>query len=128
MSVKAFNASLSLALALSVCLSGCGLGARTAPDDGPATQTKSQSNTRSPREEPSARPSPETPPAQDQTPTVTFDANGGESDTGARDVTYDAEYGELPQPTRLGYDFEGWYTQKEGGEKIGGSTHVAIGK
>ncbi|MDR0593916.1 MAG: NPCBM/NEW2 domain-containing protein, partial [Bifidobacteriaceae bacterium] len=39
-----------------------------------------------------------------------------------------AEYGELPQPTRLGYDFEGWYTQKEGGEKIGGSTHVAIGK
>ncbi len=33
-------------------------------------------------------------------------------------------YGELPMPTRNGYDFEGWYTEKTGGEQIKEDTQV----
>jgi uncharacterized repeat protein (TIGR02543 family) len=65
---------------------------------------------------------------EDQTPTVRFDPNGGECDTGEREVAYNQEYGELPQPVRFDYDFEGWFTEKEGGTKVGGSTIVTVGR
>ena len=41
--------------------------------------------------------------------TVTFNANGGTVATESKDVTFDAAYGELPTPTRTGYDFTGWF-------------------
>lgn len=66
--------------------------------------------------------------------TVTFDANGGifEQGSGAdvtistRTATYDSAYGELPAPTREGYDFAGWFTEKSGGEAVTAETIVKI--
>ena len=49
--------------------------------------------------------------------TVTFDANGG-SVSPASATTKDGELESLPTPTYDGYDFLGWYTQKDGGEKV----------
>ena len=37
-----------------------------------------------------------------------FNANGGTVATASKDVTYDSVYGELPTPTRTGYEFSGW--------------------
>ncbi len=56
--------------------------------------------------------------------TVTFDANGGVCETGAKRVEYAQNYGELPIPTRDGYEFKGWYTDKLNGDKIGERTMV----
>lgn len=47
--------------------------------------------------------------------TVNFDANGGiidNEDDESKIVTYDSTYGELPTPTRRGYTFKGWVTEK----------------
>ena len=49
--------------------------------------------------------------------TVTFNANGG-SVTPSSATTTDGKLGSLPTPTNDGYDFLGWYTQKDGGEKV----------
>ena len=49
--------------------------------------------------------------------TVTFDANGGSvSQTSA--VTVAGKLTSLPTPTYDGYNFLGWYTQKDGGDKV----------
>lgn len=50
--------------------------------------------------------------------TVSFDANGGEDirDTITRE--YDSVLGELPEPTRTGYEFLGWFTSPTGGTKV----------
>lgn len=49
--------------------------------------------------------------------TVTFDANGGSvSQTSA--VTVAGKLTSLPTPTYDDYDFLGWYTQKDGGDKV----------
>ncbi|MBE5918830.1 MAG: hypothetical protein E7272_03205 [Pseudobutyrivibrio ruminis] len=42
--------------------------------------------------------------------TITFNANGGNVDVASKEVTYDAAIGELPVPTRYGYEFKGWFT------------------
>lgn len=48
---------------------------------------------------------------------MTFDANGGSvSQTSA--VTVAGKLTSLPTPTYDGYDFLGWYTQKDGGDKV----------
>lgn len=39
---------------------------------------------------------------------VSFDANGGEVSSSEKDIIYNAEYGELPTPTKHGYIFKGW--------------------
>ena len=49
--------------------------------------------------------------------TVTFDANGGSVNPSSA-TTKDGKVESLPTPTRGGYDFLGWYTQKDGGEKV----------
>lgn len=49
---------------------------------------------------------------------VTFDANQGVVDTRNMRVTVDSAYAELPIPTRIGYIFNGWYTARDGGEKV----------
>ena len=61
--------------------------------------------------------------------TVTFDPNDGVMPDGEetnRSVTYDQPYGELPTPTKQGYDFAGWFTEKAGGEQILTESSVSI--
>ena len=59
---------------------------------------------------------------------VTFDANGGVITSGKKEVTYDEKYGNLETPTKEGYTFNGWYTKKDGGEKITSEDIVKITK
>lgn len=47
---------------------------------------------------------------------VSFDSNGG-SAIAPINVTYDGTYETLPDATRYGYNFDGWYTEKNGGTK-----------
>ena len=56
--------------------------------------------------------------------TVTFDPNGGSVDPTSRTVTFDEPYGEMPVPTRTGYDFLGWFTAAEGGDQVTANTTV----
>lgn len=42
--------------------------------------------------------------------TVTFNANGGSVSTSTKIVKMGGTYGELPTPTKEGYNFGGWYT------------------
>lgn len=57
---------------------------------------------------------------------VTFNANGGSVTTESKEVTWNSTYGDLPTPTRSGYDFKGWYTAATGGSRIYSSTYVTI--
>ena len=41
--------------------------------------------------------------------TITFDSNGGEGTFPNKTVTFGQPHGELPVPTRPGYDFTGWF-------------------
>ena len=50
--------------------------------------------------------------------TVKFDANGGEVGKSEQEVIYDSVYGDLPVPTRVGYTFDGWFTEQEDGTQI----------
>ena len=54
--------------------------------------------------------------------TVTFNANGGTTATTSKQITYNGTYGNLPTPTRSGYEFLGWYTTASGGTKVTAST------
>ena len=58
--------------------------------------------------------------------TVTFDANGGTVDPLTTLVTYDSVYGSLPKPKKSGYEFTGWYTEKNGGTQLTKDTIVKI--
>lgn len=51
---------------------------------------------------------------------ITLDPNGGELSAGHDGIWCDDDGidGDLPIPTRDGYDFLGWYTAKDGGTKI----------
>lgn len=57
---------------------------------------------------------------------VTLDANEGYTTTKSITVAYDGTYADLPEPTRTGYTFDGWYTDKNGGEKVEKTTTVKI--
>ena len=48
---------------------------------------------------------------------ITFDANGGSVNPDSATTT-DGKLESLPTPTRGGYTFLGWYTEKDGGEKV----------
>ncbi len=50
--------------------------------------------------------------------TLVFDANGGSVDLANKEAYYGVAVGELPVATRDYYDFDGWYTQASGGEKV----------
>ena len=56
--------------------------------------------------------------------TVKFDVNGGDTAVGSISVSFDKQYGTLPTPTRAGYNFAGWFTEKTGGEKVESTTIV----
>ena len=45
--------------------------------------------------------------------TLTFNANGGSVSPSSKTITYMELLGELPTPTREGYEFVGWFTQGE---------------
>lgn len=55
-----------------------------------------------------------------------FNANGGNVDIESKELTYDAEYGELPVATRDGYSFIGWFSDPVIGEQIFSETMVTI--
>lgn len=42
----------------------------------------------------------------------------------SKTVTYGSTYGYLRTPTRIGYEFDGWYTTSTGGSKVTSSTKV----
>ena len=49
---------------------------------------------------------------------VTFDANGGSPSISNATLEYGSVYGELPTPTRPGYTFIGWYSDKTAGTVV----------
>ena len=56
---------------------------------------------------------------------ITFDANGGSVLVTTKKVVYGSTYGTLPNPTRTGYDFTGWYTSVNGETKVVSSSKVS---
>ncbi|MBS5931767.1 MAG: InlB B-repeat-containing protein [Clostridiales bacterium] len=58
---------------------------------------------------------------------IEFRTNGGELDQTEYYVIEGDEYGELPIPTKNGYDFIGWFDREVGGEQILDSTIVKEG-
>ena len=59
------------------------------------------------------------------TPTVSFNANGGEAaNPASKTVTFDSAYGALATTERYGYTFTGWYTAAQGGELVTATTIV----
>ena len=59
--------------------------------------------------------------------TVEFDANGGVVSPTSKEVMYTESYGDLPNPSRNGYTFDGWYTDANTGTKVISSTTVTTG-
>ena len=54
--------------------------------------------------------------------TITFNPNGGDVDEATKKVVMELPIGKLPTPTRMGYLFDGWYTELEEGTKIDENT------
>lgn len=57
--------------------------------------------------------------------TITFDANGGEVSPSSIEVEKDKKIGSLPTPTKKDCTFEGWYTAKDGGDRVTEDTVVS---
>ena len=55
---------------------------------------------------------------------VKFDGNGGSSNRSSMTVKDGEKIGELPVPTRGGYGFDGWFTEKEGGKIVNSDTVI----
>ncbi len=55
---------------------------------------------------------------------VTLDACGGVLADDSVTVVFGDAYGELPEPTREGYIFDGWFTAETGGELVEAGTEV----
>ena len=49
---------------------------------------------------------------------LSFDANGGVISDDRKVLDIGAEYGDLPEATRTGYTFAGWYTEKDAGQQV----------
>ena len=54
--------------------------------------------------------------------TVTFDANGGKTDTTTGTTNAEFKLSSLPTPTYEGYTFKGWFTEATGGSEISADT------
>lgn len=54
--------------------------------------------------------------------TVAFHGNGGTPEYNSKNVSYDSNYGSLPNASRTGYTFNGWYTSADGGDHITSDT------
>lgn len=55
---------------------------------------------------------------------INFDAIGGNIDITSTVVYYGEKYGDLPEPQKNHYDFNGWYTSNEDGDPIDKDTDV----
>lgn len=49
---------------------------------------------------------------------VKLDANGGQCPSSVKSVVNGKAYGDLPEATRVGYEFAGWFTDRVGGYKV----------
>lgn len=58
--------------------------------------------------------------------TVTFDATGGIVTPASIEVSYASIYGTLPEPSREGYAFVGWFTESTGGIRITSETPITF--
>ena len=58
-------------------------------------------------------------------PTIFFDCCGG-TECESIKVINTQNYGSLPVTTRTGYIFDGWYTEKEGGQRVTGDDTVNV--
>ncbi len=58
--------------------------------------------------------------------TVTLNPNRGAISNRTVQVTFGAPYSITRKPTRTGYIFDGWYTAREGGERITTATVVSV--
>ena len=56
---------------------------------------------------------------------VYFETIGGSPDPLPQNVTFGSDYGRLPDVSKKGYKFGGWYTHASGGTKVESSTKVA---
>ena len=56
--------------------------------------------------------------------TLTFNANGGSCSVASKSYNYGSKYTSLPQATRVGYKFAGWFTY-DGKEIVSGATSVS---
>ena len=60
-----------------------------------------------------------------KTYTVTLDVNEGNAlENNTKQIKYEAEYGELPEPTKEGHTFIGWYDSKVNGNQIKTTTKL----
>lgn len=50
--------------------------------------------------------------------TLNFNANGGSVNISSKPAIYGEAYGDLPTPSRSGYNFSGWYTASSGGSLV----------
>ena len=57
---------------------------------------------------------------------VMFNANGGTVEEAVISVVLDNAIGALPDPTRNGYAFLGWFTEAEGGDEVTAETVVVV--
>ena len=57
---------------------------------------------------------------------VSFDAQGGTVDMDFRTITSGAELETLPQPSKVGCEFDGWFTSPDGGSRIAENTVVTM--
>jgi|GEM_PF-1270110 len=57
---------------------------------------------------------------------ITFDYQDGACETREKEVTFDGAYGSLPESSKAGYVFKGWYTEKTGGTRIASDDIVKI--
>ena len=55
-----------------------------------------------------------------------LDLDGGSCSNTSITVTYKQKIGTLPTPTKTGYTFEGWYTEKTGGGKVTADTVISV--
>ena len=58
---------------------------------------------------------------------LTFNYNGNGQSNTTSTLKYGQEYGTLPTPTRVGYEFAGWWTAKSGGTQVSATTKMGAG-
>ena len=56
--------------------------------------------------------------------TLTLDANGGNCTINEIQIVANNAYGKLPTPTKDGYTFIGWFTEKENGKQVNENTII----
>ena len=59
---------------------------------------------------------------------VTLDANGGDCEAKEVSLPEGGSYGDLPEATKEGYVFQGWFTALEGGAIVGRDTPLVSGE